>query len=687
MFSKLVSRNSSRSRKENGLFFSSLFISVIAFYMVLSLPEQDVMVFLKRMESDAVNKLLGLLPVFYGATLFILFFLIYYASRFQMERRRHEFGVYLMMGMRRSKLFLMLLAEDLRNSVATLLAGVPAAVLLSELVSLVTARLVGIGLIGHHVSFSWKAVAWTVAGFTVIKLAAFLLHSGRISRQEIGSLLADAPEAAIRQLPASVYAFSAAAGVLCLAAAYRKAVREVTWDEIGQMGLTVAFGLAGTLLFFQGLRFLIGLRVKNNKKDAKLHMFNVRQIHETVIRRSGTMAICSLLILSALCCFGAGVAISRFYGESESHLLDYTFEDTNTGNDVSWIRQLLKDQQLDQQFSDLFEMKTGHMKNDTQTKKTFQMDSVMDALRELPPSKDRDVLLNNLSYADSPYLISLSCYNHLLEAAGQPGLQLDGKEAAVYIDSTFTTPGRTQILNQILKTEPQALLLGKKHQLTGAIQSANLVTDRSITLSFALIVPDDVFERYTRGTYNVYLNGILAQNKETQSSLMSAISQMNEQLDQTGLTYESYLQNMGRQLFYMVAASYLTIYLAIIFLIIANTVIGVQFLMGQRRSRRRYRTLIHLGASYQILCQSAQKQILWYFGIPVAVAACSSLFGVRALFTGILSSATKRELPEMIVISAIMITVLCIVECIYMLAVKRSSDKYLLTLMMPEREE
>lgn len=173
MFSKLVSRNSSRSRKENGLFFSSLFISVIAFYMVLSLPEQDVMVFLKMMESDAVNKLLGLLPVFYGATLFILFFLIYYASRFQMERRRHEFGVYLMMGMRRSKLFLMLLAEDLRNSVATLLAGVPAAVLLSELVSLVTARLVGIGLIGHHVSFSWKAVAWTVAGFTVIKLAAF----------------------------------------------------------------------------------------------------------------------------------------------------------------------------------------------------------------------------------------------------------------------------------------------------------------------------------------------------------------------------------------------------------------------------------------------------------------------------------------------------------------------------------
>ena len=179
MFSKLVSRNSRRNRKENGLFFGSLFVSVVAFYMVLSLSGQDVMVFLKKMESDAVDKLLALIPVFYGASLFLLFFLIYYASWFQMERRRHEFGVYLMMGMRRTRLFRMLLTEDLRNSMVTLLTGLPAAVLLAELVSLVTARLVGIGLIGHQVSFSWKAVAWTVAGFLLIKLAAFLMLSGR----------------------------------------------------------------------------------------------------------------------------------------------------------------------------------------------------------------------------------------------------------------------------------------------------------------------------------------------------------------------------------------------------------------------------------------------------------------------------------------------------------------------------
>ena len=105
MFSELVARNSRRSRRENGLFFTSLLISIVAFYIILSLSHQDVMVFLQRMESSAVDRLLSLVPVLYGLTLFILFFLVYYANRFQLARRRHEFGVYLMLGMQRRKLF------------------------------------------------------------------------------------------------------------------------------------------------------------------------------------------------------------------------------------------------------------------------------------------------------------------------------------------------------------------------------------------------------------------------------------------------------------------------------------------------------------------------------------------------------------------------------------------------------
>ena len=42
MFFKLVSRNSKRSRRENGLFHASLLVVVIAFYVILALPKQAV---------------------------------------------------------------------------------------------------------------------------------------------------------------------------------------------------------------------------------------------------------------------------------------------------------------------------------------------------------------------------------------------------------------------------------------------------------------------------------------------------------------------------------------------------------------------------------------------------------------------------------------------------------------------
>lgn len=710
MFFKLVSRNSKRDRKENGLFFGSLLVSIVAFYIILSLSRQDVMVFLSKMESDAVDKLLAMIPAFYGMALVILFFLVYYASKFQLERRRHEFGVYLMMGMRRGRLFVMLLLEDFRNSVLSLLIGLPTAVLLSELISLVTARLVGLGIVGHKISFSLEGVLWTAAGFLLIKLIAFLILSGKVSRQEIGSLLTETPEGVKKQMHPLVYAASMSAGIACLAAAYAMAIRGDAWADLKTMGIALILGFLGTALLFWGLRFPIGLAVRLGK-GGRLHVFNFRQIQETVIRRSGTLAICSLLILAALCCFGAGVAISQFYGSAGQHVLDYTFEgkedtepsqqiyaesgDAESGQqefgeneNIAAIRKTLAEYNLEGHFSHLFEMKVGHINTTDDMEHAFQMEPVMSALRELEPSKGRDVLLNNLSYTTYPYVVSLGSYNQLMDAAGLEKLELGESEAAVYMDSEYASfGGGKELLDGILGAAPKAWLDGKELSLTGEVQTTDLVTDRSITLSFALILPDKLFAYYTQGDYTGYLNGVLEKSASGDASLISAISDMNQKLDETGLAYESYLQNMGRKLFYMVASSYITMYLAIIFLIVANTMVGVQFLISQQKSSRRYRALIHLGAAYRALCKSARKQINWYFGIPAAVAMFSSLFGIRALFTGILPSSAKTDLPRMMAVSAAMVFALCIAEYIYIAAVKRSSDHYLLGLMVPEREE
>ena len=63
------------------------------------------------------------------------------------------------------------------------------------------------------------------------------------------------------------------------------------------------------------------------------------------------------------------------------------------------------------------------------------------------------------------------------------------------------------------------------------------------------------------------------------------------------------------------------------------------------------------------------------------------MFGVWSLLTGILPSSARNGRSEMLLISAAMILVLSVIESIYIMAVKRASDRYLLTLMVPMREE
>ena len=684
MFSELVKRNSRRSRRENGLFFASLLIAIIAFYIILSLSHQDVIVFLQRMESDAVNRLLTLVPALYAVTLCILFFLVYYANRFQLARRRHEFGVYLMLGMQRRKLFGMLLAEDLRSSLIALAIGLPAAVLISELISLVTARLVGLGIVGHQFTLSLSAIGWTAVGFLAIKLLASLILSGKIVRQEIGALLTETPEGTKKQRPAAVYAAALVLGIALLAGAYTFAILGYAWSSLRYMADTIALGVAGTLLLFYGLRIIIDRLARRGDRAGKLLVFNFRQVEETVIHRSGTLAISSLLILAALCCFGAGVATARS-SRAETHTLDYTFR--SDGQSLDDLRRTLAAGGLDSAFSDIFEMRIGRVRTSTDYQNTVKFPALQRTIDAMPASDERQQLQYLLEAVGYPHLIALSSYNHLLDAAGLPELTLAPDEAAVYCDSDVSSAENTALLDRLITDGAAVTIDGAPFTLTGQVQAVSVVTDRSITISFALIVPDAAFDRYTQGDYDVYLNAVLAPSATEGKSLMRAIADMNGQLDPLGLEYESYLQNLGRELFYIVAASYLTIYLAIIFLVVANTVIGVQFLMGQQKAARRYRTLVRLGAEHGTLCRAAKTQINWYFGLPVGVAAVSSVFGVRALFTGMLTAQAQRGMTDMMITAGAMILLLCVVEWIYMAAVKRSSSKYLLTLMAPEREE
>ena len=117
MFYKLAWRNSKRSRNENLIYFFTMVIAAAAFYIILSLKEQDVIRFLGEIESDAVQRLLtNLMPTVYFCVLLFVFFLVVFANKYQLECRSRELGLYLMFGMTKKHLFIQIMVEGIITS-------------------------------------------------------------------------------------------------------------------------------------------------------------------------------------------------------------------------------------------------------------------------------------------------------------------------------------------------------------------------------------------------------------------------------------------------------------------------------------------------------------------------------------------------------------------------------------------
>ena len=331
-----------------------------------------------------------------------------------------------------------------------------------------------------------------------------------------------------------------------LTSAYQFGISGAAWHDMKIMGVTLFLGIVGTILLFFGFRTFIGfLAGTGSRNKKKLHTFNFRQIQELVIRRSTTLAICSLLIFAALSLFGAGIAIS-IDRSVDTHILDYTFtsETSEENLDAEQVQKLLQNAGIASRFSDIPELRIGHPKEIN----SLSLDNLLEQIEKADYTETRDALIHNLNERNDCYLISQSGYNELRKVANLEPLTLREHEAALYMDAEFLM--EEALLNSIIDdTRPTVRQSGESMTLVGNVESLPLVTDRTITLALALIVPDSTFDSQTGGNYKSYVSAVLDPEFVREKGLLQAIMEINETLDIMPINYESYLQNMGRQLF------------------------------------------------------------------------------------------------------------------------------------------
>lgn len=702
MFSRLIYRNAKRSRKENSIYFATLITAIASFYIILSLGRQDVILFLKEFESDAIDSLLAQMPIIYIFALFLLFFLILFANGYQLNRRSKEFGIYLMLGMRKKRLIRQLLAEGLMTSIIALVGGILIGGFLAEIISLTVSRLVGQGIIGHQISLSIGAIFFTIIGFLLIQFIALIILGVRLFNREVHQLLYDQMDKKqdMGQLRGNV--LNLLVGSVLLGVAYWIVLYH--FMDFAGLLLFVALGLGclGTLFFMKGFGNLLGLLTSLSKRRATkgIHTFTLRQFQENVANRFVSVSVTSILITLSIILLASGAStIAGIEGVSTKSSSVYDF--TVKGNEKR-VEQFLTSEKMLPYVEDLNVLEIGNMKDQDGNSGVDWSELRKRVIEAMPHDTREEVLSGELqSYSfslenpealnlfgametssTSPNLISESFYNGLLEAIGTKTLNLDSNEIALYFNPDFMPMEdleRMPVLDHILKkaASERVNLMSVNDQevsIHSSIPMRGLVADRSVQIFSAFIVPDDMFEQLVdTEDYSSYWNFRIPQNLQDEQGLMSPLMEASHILKSSEFEFESYLHNFGRKLFYVVSGSYTTLYMGFLFLIIACTVLALQFLTQMKKTKQRYLTLSMLGAKRSQMKKSLYKQVLLTFLLPMSLACVSGAVGIRAMISAVIINIDDNELlyPMSLIFACIVVVILGV----YGVAVARIANR------------
>ena len=141
MLFKLSIKNMKKSIKDYAIYFITLVLGVAVFYMFNSLDCQEAMLEVSSSTKEMIKlmiNMLGMVSIFIAV---ILGLLIVYANKFLINRRKKEFGTYMILGMSKKQISKILLIETILVGIISLIVGLIFGVFASQFMSILVAKL------------------------------------------------------------------------------------------------------------------------------------------------------------------------------------------------------------------------------------------------------------------------------------------------------------------------------------------------------------------------------------------------------------------------------------------------------------------------------------------------------------------------------------------------------------------
>ena len=287
MLFKLSLRNIHKSFKDYAIYFLTLILGVAIFYVFNAIGSQAVLLNVTERTYEIIDLMVTMLS---GVSVFVsivLGALIVYASRFLMKRRGREFGIYLTLGMSKSRVAGILLIETFIIGVVSLLVGLGLGVVLSQLMSAIVASMFEADMTNYTFVFSAEAFVKTLAYFGIMYVLVMILSVVSVGRCRLIDLLdKNKKSEKIKLKNPIVCGVVLLVSILMLAFAYyavTAGINEII-KTVDTMFVIIVLGIVATFLLFWALSGVLLRLVMSCKRIyfRGLNSFTARQISSKV---------------------------------------------------------------------------------------------------------------------------------------------------------------------------------------------------------------------------------------------------------------------------------------------------------------------------------------------------------------------------------------------------------------------
>ena len=664
---KLSFRNIKKSFKDYAIYFFTLILGVAIFYVFNSIESQTVLLDVTNSTHEVIDLMTNMLS---GASVFVAFilgFLIIYASRFLIKRRNKEFGIYMLLGMSKRKISMILFFETILIGIISLAVGLGLGVLLSQLMSMLVANMFEADMTKYEFIFSSQACIKTIIYFGIMYVIVMLFNTVNIGKCKLIDLIqtnkkSEKVKMKNPMLCTIVFIISA----IALGYAYYMVTGGIneTIKTPENIFKPIVIGAVSTFFIFWSLSGLI-LKIVTSMKNLYvkgLNTFTFRQLSSKINTTVFSMTIISLMLFVTICVLSSALSLKNSMTANLDELAPA---------DIQLEKRVLNEDWLDQGYNEE-QIKNSKLSiREILEKFDFNIDSYLEEsveynLYQTEELTFGDTLGDNWETIKNTYtslipynvaddIMTISDYNKVAKFYGNEEYTINEDEYIIVADYD----SMIEIRNVALKDNQEITVFG--HTLKpkynecqyGFVEMASNHINSGI-----IIVPDDIVD----DNYIVY-NSIIGNYYTDSLDEQREIQEQIKNLVNNPISLEYNLPSINSKVDISEASigigalvTFLGLYLGIVFLIASVAILALKELTESTDNKERYNMLRKLGADEKMINKSLFRQIAIFFMFPLLIAIIHSIFGITFCSYIIETFGNEQLLPS-IIMTAIFIVV------------------------------